>query len=285
VACLKSHFNVVGIDELCAFRAGAPLPPNPVAITFDDGYLDGYETALPILKKFGCKAIFFVATAFVGERRLYWWDRAAYVLKATALPKIRLEYPFPIEIDFTRDRRREIHRVFRIIKHQSLDIERFLNELGAAARVEWNPDRERAFADRLLMNWDQVRALREAGMNVESHTRTHRVLQTLTAAELADELLGSRRELERELGAPVRSIAYPVGKPLARSSPIRAALVEAGYELGFTNGTGPTALWGDIDPFDVRRQTVERDLSEEYLLSILAVPPLAPKHPWHSLAP
>src|SRR5262245_28414321 len=42
VICLKRHFNVVGTDELCAFARGGPLPPNPVAITFDDGYLDDY---------------------------------------------------------------------------------------------------------------------------------------------------------------------------------------------------------------------------------------------------
>src|SRR6266851_904608 len=62
VACLKKHFNPVGIDELCAFVHGSKLPPNPVAVTFDDGYLSGYEHALPILLRHGCKAIFFVAT-------------------------------------------------------------------------------------------------------------------------------------------------------------------------------------------------------------------------------
>jgi hypothetical protein len=110
------------------------------------------------------------------------------------------------------------------------------------------------------------------------------VLQTLALEEISDELVGSRIDLERELGCPVRSVAYPVGKPLEASSPIRIALTESGYELGFTNGTGPTLLWGDPDPFNICRQTVERNLSDAYLLSILAVPPLAPKHPWHLTA-
>jgi peptidoglycan/xylan/chitin deacetylase (PgdA/CDA1 family) len=281
VACLKSHFTVVGIDELCAYATGTPLPPNPVAITFDDGYLDGYEYALPILARHGCKAIFFVPTRFITERRMYWWDRAAYFLKATTESKIHLEYPNPMDIDLSGDKLREIHRVFRVVKHQSLDLERFLDELAVAARVPWSRDMERQFADRLLMRWDHVRALRNAGMDVQSHTRTHRVLQTLPESELLDELRGSRIELEREIGGPVRSVAYPVGNPLGGSSPIRAALTAAGYELGFTNGTGPTPLWGELDPFNIRRQTVERGLPEAYLLSILAVPPLAPKHPWH----
>jgi peptidoglycan/xylan/chitin deacetylase (PgdA/CDA1 family) len=281
VVCLKRHFSVIGIDELCAFAAGGSLPPNPVAITFDDGYLDAHEHALPILTKHSCKAIFFVPTSYITERRMYWWDRAAYLLKHSKHMKFRTEYPLPLEVDLEKDRSQEIHRILRIIKHKALDLDRFLDELGEAAGVRWDRDVERAFANRLLMNWDHVRALRHAGMDVQSHTRTHRVLQTLDAAELTDELVGSRVDLERELGCRVRSVAYPVGKPLDATSPIRAALAGSGYELGFTNGTGPTPLWGDVDPFDIRRQAVERSQSEEYLLSILAVPPLAPKHPWH----
>ncbi len=95
------------------------------------------------------------------------------------------------------------------------------------------------------------------------------------------ELEGSRRDLEHQLGPAPRAFAYPVGKPLARASPIRAALREAGCQIGLTNGTGPTVTWGKRDPFDIRRQTVARDLGTSFLLSILALPPLAPKHPWH----
>lgn len=284
VSHLKRHFTVVGIDELCAFAAGGSLPPNPVAITFDDGYLDAYEYALPILSKHDCKAIFFVPTSFISERRLYWWDRAAYFMKNARRRRIRIEYPLPLDIDLTGDEAVEIHRVLRIIKHQPLDFELFLDDLCDAAGVRWNREVERSFADRLLMNWDHVRALRDAGMDVQSHTRTHRVLQTLEPSEILDELAGSRIDLERELACPVRSVAYPVGKPLDASSPIRRALAQSGYELGFTNGTGPTLLWGDLDPFNIGRQTVERNLSDAYLLSILAVPPLAPRHPWHLTA-
>src|SRR5258708_1926956 len=70
VICVKRHFSVVGLAELSAFARGHALPKNPVAITFDDGYLDGYETALPILRKHDCRAIFFVDTSLVTERRV-----------------------------------------------------------------------------------------------------------------------------------------------------------------------------------------------------------------------
>src|SRR5258706_15138956 len=45
---LKQRFTVVGVDELCQFAAGGSLPANAVAITFDDGYLNNRQQALPI---------------------------------------------------------------------------------------------------------------------------------------------------------------------------------------------------------------------------------------------
>lgn len=279
LSSLKKHFTLVGIEELSAFAAGKALPPNSVAVTFDDGYLDNYVRALPILKRHNAKAIFFLPTAYISERRLYWWDRVAYIVKRSALRSIALEYPLRIDIPLN-DRGVAANSILRLIKsHQPLDLERFLDELARTARVTWSRKLEQSFAERLLLTWDHARALREAGMDVQSHTRTHRVLQTLSPSELYDELAGSRADLERELGERPRAIAYPVGHPILGASPIRAALENAGYELGFSNGTGANTLNRRVDPFNICRQTVGLSVSEEYLLAILTMPLLAPKQP------
>jgi peptidoglycan/xylan/chitin deacetylase (PgdA/CDA1 family) len=277
VRCLKRHFTLVGSDELCAFAAGKRLPANAVAITFDDGYLDNYLRALPILKRHDAKAIFFLSTAYIAERRLYWWDRVAYIIKCSTLSTIRLDYPFRIDIPLAQ-RRLAVNQALRLVKtQQSLDLQRFLDELARAARVPWSRQTERAFADRLLMNWDHVRTLRQAGMDVQSHTRTHRVLQTLPDDELVDELAGSRADLQRELGEAPRALAYPVGTPIQPSSPIRNALEKAGYEIGLSNATGSNIVNGTIDRFNIRRQSVGLNLSETYLLAMLTMPSLAPR--------
>ena len=279
VSCLKKHFTLVGIDELCAFAAGKTIPPNSVAITFDDGYLDNYVQALPILKRHDAKAIFFLSTAYIAERRMYWWDRVAYIVKHSMLDRVDLEYPFRIQIPLA-NRKLAVDRILRIVKtHQPLDLERFLEVLAKAARVTWSRQMERAFAERLLLTWDHVRELRKAGMDIQSHTRTHRVLQTLLPVELREELAGSRADLERELGETPRALAYPVGHPVLGTSPIRAALETAGYELGFSNGTGANLLNGQVDRFNICRQNVGLSVSEDYLLAILMMPLLAPRQP------
>jgi peptidoglycan/xylan/chitin deacetylase (PgdA/CDA1 family) len=277
VATMKRHFNIVGIDDLLAYAQGGTLPPNPLAITFDDGYLDNYQLALPVLKKHDVRAVFFIATTYLTERRIFWWDRICYTLKTSTREAIELRYPVPMRVELTGNRRKSLREVLRIPKdHFDLDLDRFLDELTAAAGVPWSRTIDRELADKLLMTWDQVRELRRAGMDVQSHTRTHRVLQTIRPELLADELKGSRADLERELGEPIRAVSYPVGKAIALRPAIRTAVREAGYQIGFSNSTGINHLWGKFDRYDIHRLAVDIDLPAAYFRGILAIPYLAP---------
>jgi peptidoglycan/xylan/chitin deacetylase (PgdA/CDA1 family) len=80
------------------------------------------------------------------------------------------------------------------------------------------------------MTWDELRALAERGVEIGSHTLTHRNLPTLSDAELDRELRESRQLFETELGRPCRYLAYPWGEHDER---IRAATRKAGYEAAF----------------------------------------------------
>ena len=66
--------------------------------------MSAYEQALPILQRYGCKAIFFIATSFITERRVFWWDRIAYLLRHSTRSEIVLHRPFPIHVDLKNDR-------------------------------------------------------------------------------------------------------------------------------------------------------------------------------------
>ena len=210
---IARHCNTISIEQLLDAHAGRrPLPANPVLITFDDGYRSCIDTALPLLEKHGLVATFFIATEYISKRKLYWWDRVNYLVKHCTADRVTLSFPRHMELDL-RDRSATIGTLLALIKNTpGLDIDRFLDELGRATGSLWNDGIERRLADQLIMTWDDVRALRTAGMDIQSHTRRHRVLQTLDGDALADELAGSRAELERELGEPVRTIAYPVGR-------------------------------------------------------------------------
>ncbi len=277
VAFVKEYCTPISLDDLLAFRRGGSLPPNPVLITFDDGYRDNYDVALPILQKHGVPAVFFIATDYVEERRLFWWDRINYVLKHSEREVLELTYPRRRSLPRARpdDRARTIRALLSIAKaHFDLDLSRFLEHVEQAAGVSISREEERQMVEPLLMTWKEVRAMRAAGMAVQSHTRTHRTLHTLTERGLHDELHGSRMKLEEVLGEPVRAVAYPVGKGLDKAPAARAALRAAGYELGFSNGSGVNSLWR-FDPLNVRRVSLEVDLGDANFRGMVAVPYLA----------
>src|SRR6185503_14938100 len=104
-----------------------------------------------------------------------------------------------IEID-PRDptARRTLNETIKNTAH--LDLDQFLTQVANALGVEWNAAIETSHANELIMTWDQIRALAKAGMDIESHTRSHRVLQTLDPDTLRSELTGSRQDLETEVG-------------------------------------------------------------------------------------
>lgn len=279
MALVARHFSVIDVDQLLAGLDGARLPPNPCLITFDDGYRSNREIALPILREHGMTAVFFVATSFVTERRLYWWDRIAYVVGVSTRPRLELRYPRPMTVELG-DRAAARAALVKVIKDErELDVARYLEEMTAAAGVPWSAAIERGLAGELIMTWDEIRAMRDAGMDIESHTRGHRVLQTLDGAGLRDELDGARTDLAREMGKAPRVIAYPVGRTIAPYPQVRAAVAAAGYRCGLTNASGVVPLWRRIDHLDVGRIAVDRELTDEMFLGQLAIPPLAYRRP------
>ena len=274
---LARHFHVISIDDLVNALDGADLPPNPALITFDDGYRSCLEVAAPALVDRKMTAVFFVPSAIVEERTLFWWERIAWLLvqaRRRGVAALALEYPEPRTIDPADP---GAHRALvAIVKDtRELDLERFLAELTRACRIEWSRDLERELTDGLLMSWDEIRALDAAGMDIESHSRRHRVLQTLAPHALADELAGSRADIERRVGRAPQAIAYPVGRPIAQDPTIRAEVARAGYRLGFTNVGHATWLWRGTDPLDLGRLAMDRDLPDDFFVGTLAIPQLA----------
>jgi peptidoglycan/xylan/chitin deacetylase (PgdA/CDA1 family) len=237
VKLLQRYFSLIDTRDLDAWRAGGRLPPNPAIITFDDGYRDNHDVVLPILRRLSAKAVFFVATMYIADRRVFWWELVNHALTLSPRQQLRLRYPEPrtLELATAEDRRASVRTLLVMLKREvGVDMERFLAELYAAAEVRMDRDEERRLADNLLMSWDHVRALTDAGLDVQSHSHSHRVLHTLPPGDAAADLRRSRQELESALDQPVTALAYPTGRPLGDAPALRQAVVDAGFRYGFT---------------------------------------------------
>ena len=114
------------------------------------------------------------------------------------------------------------------------------------------------------MNWNQIRTLHAAGMEIGSHTLTHRPPSTLDDKALRYELLASRRILEDGLGAPVTSISSPTGFFNPR---MRIIAREVGYR-GLCFGQVGLAA-DDGDPFSLKRVAVKRAMRGDQFNALL----------------
>lgn len=71
----EAGFHSISLDQLHDWSlAGRPLPANPVAITFDDGFSGNYRHACPILHRLGLNATFFVVTNRIGDAHMLSWE-------------------------------------------------------------------------------------------------------------------------------------------------------------------------------------------------------------------
>jgi hypothetical protein len=113
-------------------------------------------------------------------------------------------------------------------------------------------------------------------MGIGSHTRTHRVLDTLDPSALRDELVGSRLDIERAIRARVSAISYPVGRPIRGLPLLERAVRAAGYDVGFVveDRANPLVRLAR-DPFNVARRSLDGATSRHGLAALLAAPELS----------
>ncbi len=101
LAFLARHADVIGGDELPhVLRTGRG---RHVMITFDDGYLDNYDLAFPLLARHGLPATFFICTGLLDTRGLAWWDEIAWMVRTSTRRELPvsswLEAPIPLAED------------------------------------------------------------------------------------------------------------------------------------------------------------------------------------------
>jgi peptidoglycan/xylan/chitin deacetylase (PgdA/CDA1 family) len=260
IAYLKKYFHICTLDESLAMVMGHASFNTGVLITFDDGYLDNYILAFPILHSYSTQAVFFLPTAYVGTSRLPWWDTIAYTIKQSQQDVIRLEYPERAVLDLNRtDTADAISVALRLYKHPAMtDRKRFFYQLRTACASDCPiEDKQRTF-----MNWQEAREMQQCGMRFGSHTDTHEILSKLSAEQQVIELRRSREILERELNCRIDTLAYPVGGKETFSDRTIRALKENGYHAAFSyyggfNLPGRTQMF-NISRFAVGRQSFQR---------------------------
>ncbi len=201
-------FRVMTLGDAVSRLAQGSLPSRSLVITFDDGYADNAEVALPILQRHGLAASFFISTGFLDGGRM-WNDSVVECLRACRHQEIDLE-AFGLgvfSLANAAQRRDAIGALLPRIKYLSLaGREEAIARLQQICGVT-------ALPTNLMMRSEQVREMHRAGMEIGAHTVRHPILTTLTLPEAENEISEGRNTLQAIIDAPVDMFAYPNGKP------------------------------------------------------------------------
>lgn len=212
-----------------------------VAITFDDGYVDNYTIAAPIMKEAGVRATFYVTTGLIGTRTRLWFDAASLRYRVSS----REVAAAAVEAVLGTDR-------FPLIGKPSVGewmaILKRADPAQRGAIVNRLPSIEDASDQDRLMTTDEVRSLASAGHEIGSHTKYHPLLPQLSDADLREEVVESKEAVEGWLGGACRTFCYPNGDHDRR---VLEAVRSAGYTSGCTTMAGRNRL--GVDPCALRR--------------------------------
>ena len=199
-------FRVLPLGEAVERLRNGTLPARAACITFDDGYADNHQVALPILRRLGLPATFFIATGFLDGGRMF-NDTVIESLHRVGEGELDLtaEGLGCHRIASLEDRRAAVSAILRRIKYATLEERaRSLDQLRARLPLELPND--------LMLQSGQVSDLVRQGMEVGAHTVNHPILSQESAARVRAEITDSRAELTRMTGARVNLFAYPNGR-------------------------------------------------------------------------
>ncbi len=269
---VNKNYDLISFDDLKDVVNGKiKTPQRPVIITFDDGFLDNYKNAYPVLKKHRAKATFFVSTGYIGTKDNFWFNQVYRSFQNPANKQALIE-DLKIDIQFSEDkiqRQEEIYNIIEALKkcpnNQRLQHVEYI--------MEHYPSRNFDETLNLPMNWEQLREMSDNSMEIASHTITHPILSNLTEKELIEEIHESKYVIEKMCNRSVSAIAYPVGMSFAYNDNILQQVRNAEYMFGASYIAG-TNYFKNMNFHDLKRIHVECYTTKAMFKAMLSFPEL-----------
>lgn len=236
-------------------RLNAHLNPAPenqgkrkFILTFDDGYADNYENAMPVLQRHEVSATFFIASGYL-DGGWMWNDGIIEAIVKTSkrqLDLTMLGYE-KYSLESMMERKICISDVIGKVKYLPPE-----KRTSLAKQILERADVEEP--THLMMTSQQVRLMHQAGMEIGGHTVNHPILTCIDKTTARREIFENKEYLESLIGEPLRSFAYPNGKPGKDYGPEHVQMVkEAGYKCAVSTA------WGRVnknsDPYQLPRFT------------------------------
>ncbi len=252
---LRSNWHVVPLPELVHDMTQGRLRRNSIALTFDDGYLDNYAIARPLLEKYNLPATFFICSGNIGSYAEFWWDELEHLILSTEeLPHtldIRINqelisFELGKEQHLTEDLRQKHQQwkafvqeppslrcaLYLKLWEQLKPLPGHLQQAYLQQIKVWAGTTGYVRPAYLSMNLEQLKDLARNNLfDIGAHTVSHPDLASLSPEAQRQELVKSKSFLEEAISREVTLLAYPYGS--CNPETVRLA-AEAGFHAAVT---------------------------------------------------
>lgn len=249
---LTAKYKVISLDTFVESIVNKrKLPLYSVVVTFDDGYMNNFTCAFPILRSLRVPATIFLTTNFIGTQKAFWWDGVEYAIRNIRRENIKL-YMDGREVNLSlrdlKDKIGSLAYISEFRKNLSEDEGKtFIEEIMRKLDCDLNEATQKE-KDYLALDWDKVREMKGAGISFGSHTANHVILTRCSKEQAEKEIYESKRKIEAELGEECKFFCYPNGN---FNKTVKEVLMKVGFLCALTLASGMNDL--QTDPYEVRR--------------------------------
>jgi peptidoglycan/xylan/chitin deacetylase (PgdA/CDA1 family) len=275
ISYLQRHFNPIGIrDAVARVQRSEPLPDRAVSITFDDGYLDNYQLALPILEKRQIPMTLFVPTGGLDTDEPLWWDRVIHAFATTTKSSLAPQsagIPLPSDTLSLSPWKRGETAELVLESLWTLPMDKVK---PAVLRIEREllPPRSPGSKARRMTS-QQILDMHRRGVEIAAHSVDHPNLSLETPAQVRWEMQTSKRILEHLCGSPVDGFAYPAGW---MNDDTVSAAKESGFRYAVT--TKPAFNSRQIDLLKLSRIGMPDTSAADFKRALISIARRKDKH-------
>lgn len=260
---LRRHYRIMHLEEALeeVYTSPGDMKPKgdrriPLVLTFDDGYYDNYTHAFPLICELQIPITIFLIPGYIENRAYFWWLEGQHLAHQAQVVNVTIEGR-TYNLEKVEERELLAQVIDDRVRYASSVGEReaFLASVRKKLAVPSSvPTEEEAVRP---LRWEEVRKMEESGwVSFGGHTMHHPILGYLSnPEEVRREVEDCRRVLEQHLGHPVRTFAYPVGKPEHIGNVAPKAVREADYNWAVTTTHGTST--SQNDPYQLPRVMCE----------------------------
>ena len=229
---MRNHGDIVDLETILDFDTPNSRPL--FSITFDDGWMDNYDNAFPILKHHNIPATIFLVTDAIETGHLFWVEDLLYKVAQLsqtkpigALNNILLSYYTKAGVGQPEntDTQQLSEGLAELIKpFPKENRSAFLNDLYQDLGIDLEP------ISGQILNWSNVIEMGKHGIEFGSHTHTHEILKYIDNDIITDELATSKKIITDKTNKPVRYFCYPNARYRDDNADL---LTQTGYQYAF----------------------------------------------------